>query len=965
MFQHSRVIRLFAVLALLCAAALPATAAETALQYLSGTGPDDAVPWDFFCTDGRQSRIWAKIAVPSCWEQQGFGTYNYGGELMRNDAPLGNEQGLYRREFTVPAAWQGKVVRLVFDGSMTDTSVWINGRSAGPTHSGAFYQFRYDITPLLKFGETNLIEVTVAKTSAVRSINDAERAADYWVFGGIFRPVWLEALPPEFIDRTAIDARADGQFFAELHLGQKLGAGASASARVCDSNNQPVGASIVTSVPAGVTKVELHGQFPGIRTWTAETPYLYTIQFTLTPSSGGSMGDAHRVVQKFGFRTIEVRKNDGIYVNGSKVVLKGINRHCFWPETARTVSRAQSFADARLIKAANMNAVRCSHYPPDEHFLEACDELGLYVLDELAGWQKAYATEPGRRLVGELIRRDVNHPSILFWDNGNEGGWNTDNDGEFAKWDPQRRPVLHPWAVHDEINTKHYPRYDLMATLAAGPEIFMPTEFLHGLYDGGIGAGFRDYWDVMGRSPTVAGGFFWALIDEGVVRSDENGRIDNAGNQAPDGMVGPHREPEGSYFAVKEIWSPVQAALPERLPDDFDGRVKVENDYDFTNLSACKFAWKLLRFPEPTAKDAKAAVVAGSEFAGPDVAPRKTGEIVLPTGAKLAEADALHLTAKGPKGEELWTWSATTALTNSAVAKGGIPQPVVKEDADAFRIKAGTTEVAISKTTGLHTEVRRGAKSFSLTNGPRLIAMRRNDRQYEDASASEKVGTDRRAVRPHHVAKISCMAGDDVRGAEVSVRYDPEDMTVDYGISPDGSIHVEYRYDFAGTVDLLGVRFDYPETKVKAKRWLGRGPYRVYQNRLGGGVYDVHTVAYNDPIPGQTYAYPEFKGCFSRDWRWLELETTEGRIVVENNCAAIAGEIDKGALYGRPYLGLFGPKDGDPPMLTMPDVGLAFLDVIPAIGTKFNTPETLGPQSQPRKVNGVRQGSVTFRFLPE
>ena len=161
----------------------------------------------------------------------------------------------------------------------------------------------------------------------------------------------------------------------------------------------------------------------------------------------------HTTTTRFGFRTIEVRERDGVYLNGTKIVLKGVNRHAFWPETGRTVSREQSYADVRLIKEANLNAVRMSHYPPDEHFLEACDELGLYVLDELAGWQKPYGTAVGARLIGEMVRRDVNHPSILFWDNGNEGGWNEKNDGEFAKWDPQQRRVLHPWAVHSAAST--------------------------------------------------------------------------------------------------------------------------------------------------------------------------------------------------------------------------------------------------------------------------------------------------------------------------------------------------------------------------------------------------------------------------------------------------------------------------------------------------------------------------------
>ena len=111
--------------------------------------------------------------------------------------------------------------------------------------------------------------------------------------------------------------------------------------------------------------------------------------------------------------------------------------------------------------------------------------------------------------------------------------------------------MLHPWAIHSGINTDHYENYDSTVKLSAGPEIFMPTEFLHGLYDGGIGAGLRDYWEVMGKSPTVAGGFFWAFADEGIARTDRDGRIDNVGNAAPDGMLGP-RPREGRQLLRRE-----------------------------------------------------------------------------------------------------------------------------------------------------------------------------------------------------------------------------------------------------------------------------------------------------------------------------------------------------------------------------------------------------------------------------
>src|SRR5450759_3445128 len=191
---------------------LSISAQKTEILYLSGLDKDHTVQWDFFCTNGRNSDKWSKIAVPSNWELQGFGSYLYGKPNL-----IANEKGLYKYEFTVSKNWKMKEVFIVFEASMTDTEVKINGKPAGPVHQGAFYRFKYDITDLIKYGEKNLLEVTVSKESANESINRAERISDYWVFGGIFRPVYLEAVPKQFIDHIAINAKADGSFYMVVY----------------------------------------------------------------------------------------------------------------------------------------------------------------------------------------------------------------------------------------------------------------------------------------------------------------------------------------------------------------------------------------------------------------------------------------------------------------------------------------------------------------------------------------------------------------------------------------------------------------------------------------------------------------------------------------------------------------------------------------------------------------------------
>ena len=361
----------------------------------------------------------------------------------------------------------------------------------------------------------------------------------------------------------------------------------------------------------------------------------------------------HKENKKFGFRTIEVRESDGLYINGKKINIRGVNRHSFRPESGRTLSRQMNLEDVKLIKSMNMNAVRLSHYPADPEFYEICDSLGLYVMDELTGWHGKHETINGQKFVKEMVERDVNHPSIIWWSNGNEKGWNDELNGEFHKYDPQKRPVLHPQGNFGGFETMHYRSYGESQNYMRLPEIFMPTEFLHGLYDGGHGAGLYDYWEMMRNHPRCAGGFLWVLADEGVKRVDMDGFIDNCGNYGADGIVGPHHEKEGSYWTVKEVWNPIQI-MNDTFTPDFDGVLNVENRYDFTNLRDCSLTWRQLAMPAAGTKG-DARVVAEGKVAFPDIPARSNGSVKFPL--LNLETDALELTVTDNNGEDLFTWS--------------------------------------------------------------------------------------------------------------------------------------------------------------------------------------------------------------------------------------------------------------------------------------------------------------------
>ena len=906
-----------ALLLVLCAA-LVARADESRRLYLSGTDKDHTVKWEFFCTAGQNSGKWSTIPVPSNWEFQGFGNYWYGTDRPKKGETI--ESGQYRHRFTVPADFAaGKRLFLVFEGSMTDTDAKLNGQSVGAKHQGSFYRFKYDVTKLLKSGAENLLEVNVDKHSADDSVNRAERQSDYWLAGGIYRPVYLEAVPNEYLERIATDARADGSLAVHAFPGN-IEKADTIEAELFTLKGEKVGQTL--SGPANAAGSVLKGKFDNVATWTSETPNLYELRVTLKSGQNA----IHTLKTRIGFRTMEVRPGKGIYINGTRVLLKGICRHSFRPDTGRALSLADNEDDVKLIKEMHCNAVRMSHYPPDQKFLDSCDELGLYVLDELAGWQKAYSLEMGRKLIAEMVPRDVNHPSIVFWDNGNEGGWTSANDVEFGKWDPQNRNVLHPWALNGDVNTKHYPTYNALLKLAQGPDIFMPTEYLHGLFDGGAGAGLHDYWEVIRKSPFAGGAFFWVFADEGAKRTDKNGFIDVDGNRAPDGVFGPYHEKEGSFFTIKKLWSPI---VIRNAGERFNGQIQIENRYHFTNVKDCSMTVEYSAFSAPEKPEKKS--LATHKVPLLTTEPGQTSLMLVPMPPP--QADAAAITVNDPLGRELYTWVfplRPAGYVRDQIVKPAEGKVIAKDDADTLSLSAASTTVKFSKSTGQLASLSAGDKALPLTNGPRPT------------------------TRPGKLTALTHR--DDPAGHIVEAAFDGDfDLKTKWTLLPSGWLRLDYSYAAQGKFDYLGITFDFPEAQMKSQTWLGHGPYRVWQNRLDGPTLGLWTTDYNQTLTGHSlWKYPEFRGYFA-DVRWLKLASPIGSLVVV---------IDDPSLYWR--IG----TDVTPASLWMkavepfPPGDVSILHAIPAIGNKFHAAKDVGPLSQPFEARGRYSATVYLKPLP-
>ena len=881
----------------------------TFIQYLSGTDKDHTVQWDFMCTTGRNRVKWSKIPVPSCWEMQGFGTYNYYEDTQNPD-----EQGLYKYSFKIAPQHKGKKVFIVFDASMTDTEVKINGKSAGPTHQGGFYQFKYDITDLVQFDKANLLEVTVSKKSTNASINRAERKADFWLFGGIFRPVYLEILPATSIERVAIDAKANGDF--NMQVFSNASAKQTVEAQVYDLKGKAVDKPFQLS--SGDSMLLHH--FTNIKLWNPEQPNLYNVIVSI--KEGTKI--IHTIKQRFGFRTAELREQDGFYINGMKIIFKGVCRHSEWPETGRTLSRKIHLLDIGLMKDMNMNAVRMSHYPPDKEFLDLCDSLGLFVLDELTGWQAAYDTTVGRKLVKELVIRDVNHPSIVIWDNGNEGGWNRALDGDYALYDPQKRHVIHPWERFNGTNTKHYPDFKYVQNeVANAKEVFFPTEFMHGLFDGGHGAALEDFWNEMMKHPHAAGGFLWSLHDEGVVRADRHDSIDVAGNAAPDGIVGPHREKEGSYYTIKELWSPVYIDT-KSVSQNFNGKIEVENRYLYTNLDQCKFEWKLLTFPKAGEKTTRPKLVQKGIATSSSVAPGQKGMLNIPLPAN-SNADAFYLSAFDAKGDTICTWSwaihSPSEITKGALNVAKLTAVTTKDNDQSLVVSCDGITYYFDKKTGFLEKVFNGKKDISLNGGPALAGSTQTLNGFKHSRQGDAY-----VVEPS---------------------YKGDSLQVKWIFQPGKLLKLEYSYITKDTADFMGITFNYPEEKINGMKWMGRGPYRVWKNRLKGQQLAVWEKSYNNTITGQNWNYPEFKGWHSELY-WVKLQNKESDFTVYTNQSNIFLEMlqpEKPKATGN--------NNTSPPF---PEGNIGFMHAISAIGTKFQRAEVMGPQSQ----KNVRQGNVSL-----
>ena len=571
-------------------------------------------PKNFFALKYDDSE-WVDFPVPGLFELNGYGDRIYKNigyawsTTFKNNPPyigeINNYTGSYRRTFELPADWKGQNVYFHVGSATSNLSVWVNGKFVGYSEDSKVAA-EFDLTRYLKPGK-NLIAMQVMRWCDGSYLEDQ----DFWRFTGIAREVYLYATPKTHIqDITIGQDYVDGSGVLEVKV-DVAGKG-SVTAQLLDAEGRQVDNGMFARQEK--TGWTLNTKLDQAKAWTAETPYLYTLQLTLKDQKGTDVLQVVR--QKIGFRHIEI-KGGQLLVNGQPILIKGADRHELDPDGGYIVSVERMIQDIKIMKQLNINAVRTCHYPDDPRWYDLCDEYGIYLTAEanLESHGMGYKEQTlAKRQDFEKMHLErnqgnvmtfKNHPSIIVWSLGNEAGYgpNFEKAYDWVKAYDKTRPVQYERAEKDgktDIFCPMYYGYESCEKYAQGdnPRPLIQCEYAHAM--GNSMGGFKEYWDLIRKYPKYQGGYIWDFVDQGLrdksritgkeiftyggdygryPASDHNFNCN--GIIAPDRRLNPHAYEVRYYY--QNVW------VTDK--DLKEGRFEVYNENFFKTLDDLELEW--------------------------------------------------------------------------------------------------------------------------------------------------------------------------------------------------------------------------------------------------------------------------------------------------------------------------------------------------------------------------------------
>jgi len=614
-------------------------------------------PEPFQKPDYKEDSSWHDIAVPSNWEMLGYSPATYG--------QPDNAIGIYRLEFDVPAGWKGRHVGIDFDGVNNGAEVYLNGQPVNVLesswgrknyHEGGFNPFQVDLTPAVKFGKKNLLAVRVIKNTRSADMD----TGDFFFLGGIYRNVQLFSVPTTFVNDLTVRTTLLPDDKAEVRVILGIDGKAKATATL---EGEP-------SVDADASNTAVIVDHPKL--WSAEKPNLYNLSVDLKDDAGNVL---EHLTKRIGIRQITIK--DGVMmVNNEPVKLAGMCRQEDWATLGAALGPEQWRKDITMMKAANINAIRTSHYPYASGFYDLCDELGMYVADEMAAcWVPTNTDEltPAfAQHAREYVQRDKNHPCVIIWAIGNENNKPSKNyfvsAGEIQKIDPTR-PRACSWDDGSdfgvELDDRHYTRPSEIAAAEASPRalkyprVYLENPNMWEIRNGAdygcddqLAAVIDRCWKEIFKDKHIPGTFIWEWADRAVADQCPTKLYDvfpETGAQLVKvkGLVDSWRNPRAALYSVKMACSPVQVDYSKPQISGDTVTLWARNYYSFTNFSELNTTWHLLGDGQEKAKGQ----------AHPDVAPMSEGAIKLKLPVEaLASADVLRVDFDWPDSRNVITY---------------------------------------------------------------------------------------------------------------------------------------------------------------------------------------------------------------------------------------------------------------------------------------------------------------------
>lgn len=836
-------------------------------KYVAGT---DAGADERFTAPQFSVAQWARIAVPANWELHGFAEPRYGDELQAG-------LGLYRRSFQVPPAWQGQRIHVRFDGVAFGYTLWVNGVKVGQSTASAFNGHTFDITDAVAAhaGSEHVLAVRVE----TRPHGVEFDLNDDWSLSGIYRGVTLFAVPRLHLTDLATSTKLAADGMAQLSVSAALSVnGGAVRATLLAPHGRVAGRALLTQGADGRYTAQLDVAQPAL--WTAETPTLYRLQLTVFGAGGeggeGVEGGEIKAVQSYeqriGLR--EVRTEGAVLLlNGRPIKLRGVNHHDLDPLHGRAITEARMRADLLLMKRGNVNYVRTSHYPPDPRLLALCDELGMYVMDEVAiGHGESNLDKPDYRAgimarVAATIARDKNHASVLIWSIGNENPI-TDVEMDAARLakslDPSR-PITIPkvgsyfFANHARIPDfvdMHAPHYPVNQTLAGyartltRPTIL--TEYAHAL---GLATDrIQDQWDIIQASPVLAGGSIWHFMDQALMCTapkpvergmptqlvwlDQYRYLDTHGLDGADGVTYGDRTPQTDFWQMRKVYAPVQlnvrglggAGAAEPVVD-------VENRHDFRALAGMTLHWAVQQNGR--------TIQRGQRPLRAQARQRESLAIAM-TPIRRIHADVLALQVRvldetgAQVNERTVRLDATASASLLSGSTSAPSQPRLTHSAATVRIDSGRWSLNVDRVSGaLRIDDRRGMPLVAgmyphigrkQTMAEALSAPKRKLWHDSVLTVLEAVQVDARVDGDGVIVRVAGRFRHEVHHEQTL------DGSYTLRVAADGTIAVSYDFALpsaaaaAAVLSEAGLSIMAPPALTEF-RWVGQGPYAGYPGK--------------------------------------------------------------------------------------------------------------------------------------